>query len=368
MARAVKGDAHSIDDLVRLEASRTRLLGRISACMFVLTIIAVATALWVLRGLLTPLIVAVFLMILVDAVSREVAKFFPKAPEWSRVTASFLFLIVILAGSVWMVANSARPFAAELSGAGAKVASIVAERAADAGIPLPADTMFDSLDVKPYAGALARGAGHLIEDTLFVVVYLGFILASRSSFSRKFKLLFPEHGGRGHAERVVARVRSGAESYIGLQTFKAVMLAAFSYCIMAVAGLHNAPFLAFLVLLAAYVPLIGPALAVVVPTFLGLVQFDELWRVAALYASLQALVIALDNVLIPRLTGERLNMDPIVVLLSLGFWSLIFGLAGALLSTPLTVVVISLAAEAPGFRWLAVVLSGKGDPHIEVPT
>lgn len=363
MARASRGDSDGLQELARAEAARTRVLGRISACLFVITIIASAVALWILRGLLTPLIVAIFLMILVDAVSRQVGKAIPKSPEWMRVSASFVLMILILAASVLMVIRSAPSFAAELSGAGTKIASILATRAADAGLPLPIDTIFDGIDLKPAAAMLVRGAGHLLESTLFVVVYLGFILASRNSFRRKFRLLFPEHGGRGHAERVVERVRAGAESYVGLQTFKAVMLAAFSYCIMALLGLHNAPFLAFLILLVAYVPLIGPAAGVVVPVLLALVQFDLTWRVFAMYGGLQALVIGLDNILLPRMQGEKMNVDPVVVLLSLGFWSLIFGVAGALLSTPLTVVVISVAAEAPGFRWLAVALSGKAEPH-----
>jgi predicted PurR-regulated permease PerM len=345
----------------KLATIKARTLGRISTCLYILTVIAVAVALWVLRGLLTPLIVAIFLMILVDAVSREVGRAFPKSPEWARVSASFVLMIVILSASVWMVTRSVRPFEEELNGAGAKIAAILADKAADLGLNLPFDTIFDGLDLKPYVAAFLRGLQHLVTDTLFVIVYLGFILASRSSFQRKFRLLFPVHGGREHAERVVERVRRGAESYIGLQTFKAIMLAAFSYVIMAVLGLDNAPFLAFLILLAAYVPLIGPALGVIVPTLLALVQFGLNWQVFAMYVGLQALVILLDNILIPRLQGERMNIDPIVVLLSLGFWSLIFGAAGALLSTPLTVVVISLAAEAPGFRWLAIVLSGRGE-------
>jgi predicted PurR-regulated permease PerM len=367
MARSENHPPEGLHDLARVEAARTRILGRIAACLYLLTAIAGAAALWELRGLLTPLIVAIFLMILVDAVSRQVARVFPSSPEWSRVGASFVLMTVILSLAAWVVGESARPFAADLNGAGAKIAALLAEKAADLGLAIPFDTMFDGLDLKALLAPLARGAGHLLTELLFVVVYLGFLLASRPAFQRKIRLLFPDSAARAHAERVFERVRSGAESYIGLQTFKAIMLASFSYCIMALLGLHDAAFLAFLILLGSYVPLIGPAAGVVVPVLLALVQFGLSWRTGAMYLGLQALVIGLDNILLPRLQGEKMNIDPIVVLLSLGFWSLIFGVAGALLSTPLTVVVISIAAEAPGFRWLAVVLSGRGDTAAKDP-
>jgi len=37
------------------------------------------------------------------------------------------------------------------------------------------------------------------------------------------------------------------------------------------------------------------------------------------------------------------------------------GLPGALLSTPLTVMVMAIAAEFEGTRWLALLLSKKGE-------
>ena len=86
-----------------------------------------------------------------------------------------------------------------------------------------------------------------------------------------------------------------------------------------------------------------------------------------MFVSLQAAVIAIDSVLLPRLQGERLDVDPVVVLVSLTFWTLIFGIIGAIFSTILTVVVIAISAETPRLRWLAVVLSKRGDTVPALP-
>ena len=77
--------------------------------------------------------------------------------------------------------------------------------------------------------------------------------------------------------------------------------------------------------------------------------------------ALEASAIAIARLLRPRLQGERLDVDPVVVLVSLGFWNAIFGITGALFSTLLTVVVIAIVAEVPRLKWLAVVLSKRGD-------
>ena len=51
------------------------------------------------------------------------------------------------------------------------------------------------------------------------------------------------------------------------------------------------------------------------------------------------------------------------LLLSLAFWGAIWGVTGAFLSTPLTVMAMAIMAEFRGSRWIAVLLSADGDPY-----
>ena len=62
---------------------------------------------------------------------------------------------------------------------------------------------------------------------------------------------------------------------------------------------------------------------------------------------------------------DSLNIDPVVVLLSLAFWGAIWGIPGMFLSTPLTVTGIIILAQFQGSRWIAVLLSGDGEPEQE---
>jgi AI-2 transport protein TqsA len=260
---------------------QSRQLGRIASAASALAIIASVISLWLLRDLLTPLIVAIFLMILIDSISRYVARIAPWTPEWVRVISGFVVLSLLLAGAASVSLRSAPAFAAELGGAKFKLMHMF--DAATAALPVsvaPADTLLHNIDVKPYIAASLRRTGHVLESTLLAVIYLGFLLAARGAFQQKIALLFPDKQSRGHAQRVFQRVRQGAEDYIGLQTLKAVVLAIIAWIIMTAFGLHNALFLAFLTLLVAYIPIIGPAAAVVLPTMLAVLQFDLTWGTA----------------------------------------------------------------------------------------
>ncbi len=121
-------------------------------------------------------------------------------------------------------------------------------------------------------------------------------------------------------------------------------------------------FWAFLIFIFAYVPIIGGAIAVLLPPIFALVQFGAHWQPLALLVGSQSIHFAVGNFIAPRMQGVSLNVDPVVVVLSLAFWGAIWGVPGMFLSTPLTVVAIVVLIQFPSTRWLAVMLSRDGDP------
>src|SRR5687768_16859843 len=140
------------------------------------------------------------------------------------------------------------------------------------------------------------------------------------------------------------------------------MIAVAAWVAMAVVGLDNALFWAILIFIASYIPFIGGAVAVAGPPIFALLQFDGLFQAILLFVLLQAITSFVGNVILPRMQGQSLNIDPIVLLLALAFWSVVWGLTGAFLSTPLTTVMMVILAQFHGTRWIAVILSENGDP------
>ena len=327
----------------------------------ILAVLSVFAAAHWLQDVMTPLIVAVFSLLLIDILADQVGRVVPKTPEWVRVGAAFVFIFALLAASGALIYHSAPKFSQSLAEAARKSQDLVYELSDRFGLPFSEHPLTESVDFKPLGISLLLAVRRLATGLLLVMIYLGFILASRPFFASKLNRLFRTAESRSHAERVFQRVRLGAESYVGLQAFKGGLLALVFWAVMRVTGLDNALFLAFLVFLASFIPIIGPAAAVILPVILCLAQFDLSLRPVLMGIALEASVIAIDSVLLPRLQGERLDVDPVVVLVSLGFWNAIFGITGALFSTLLTVVVIAIVSEVPRLRWLAVVLSKRGE-------
>jgi AI-2 transport protein TqsA len=68
----------------------------------------------------------------------------------------------------------------------------------------------------------------------------------------------------------------------------------------------------------------------------------------------------------PTLAGRHLQVMPVALLFSLGFWAFIWGIPGALLATPLTVTIMIVLREFDSARWLPELLS-TGDGKRESP-
>ncbi len=229
--------------------------------------------------------------------------------------------------------------------------------------------LITQLNPQRYIGAAAQSLQNFAASAVLVLIYLGFIIASRRGFNRKIVSLFPQGGERDKAMVLFHRIRDGVEQYLWIQTVTGLMIAVGAWVAMAALRLDNAFFWAFLIFLAAYIPILGGAIGCFLPPLFALVQFPEsFWPAIILFVTLQTIFFVVGNIVLPRMQGDSLNMDPTVVLLSLAVWGALWGVPGMFLSTPLTVAFMVILAQFDGSRWIAILLSEDGDPQGVGPT
>ena len=315
------------------------------------------------QAVLTPLVVATFLMLLIDAVSRVLQRRLPGAPDWVRFGIAGAFILIGFAAIGGLFVIEAPPFAGEIRALEPKIDALLDQVTTLVGTaPITLRQMFSGVDPSHLLARVFATARSLISYGVLVIIYLGFLLASRVTFGKKVDGLYQTEDHRDAARRVTAAVRDAVERYVRLQTLKALMMAAVAWGLMAVMGIHDSLFVAFLVFLSAYVPVIGPVVGSLFPGLMALAQYDDLTRPALMIGLLGGAVFLIDNILMPKLQSDELNLDPLLVLISIGFWGAILGMPGVLLATPLTVTLMAITAEFASTRWLAVLISRDGHP------
>ena len=83
-------------------------------------------------------------------------------------------------------------------------------------------------------------------------------------------------------------------------------------------------------------------------TVVAIVSFDGLGKALAVAATYLALTTVEGQIVQPVLVGRRLDVHPLVVLLSLWFGGWLWGVAGVALAMPLVVSAKALAMELAG--------------------
>ncbi len=324
-----------------------------------------AYALHWLRDILTPLALAVFLLAMVDGLARLLAQRAPFVPDALALPIALLGSIIIAGLVIYAVGANAAGFAQELMNDTARLNQIIARVAGIFGVKVPPTLaqLINQLNPVRYMGAVAGAMQSFASGAIYVLVYLGFLIASRQGFQKKAVALFPARGERDGAADVFYRIRDSIQRYLWIQTVTGLMIAGLSAVVMYGVGLSNALFWAFLILVLSFVPVIGGAIGSTLPPLFALVQFPTTTRAIILFLGLQAIGFVVGNVIQPRMQRDSLNIDPVIVLLSLALWGALWGLPGMFLSTPLTVTVITILAQFNGSRWIAILLSGDGAPE-----
>ena len=335
-----------------------------TATMIMATVL-VGVVVWWLRGILTPFALALFLMVIIDGLARMLEHRIPRFPKKAALPLAMVLTTLVFVLVVYVTAANASAFVAQLITYAPKFNGLIVRISNELGIDTPPTVgqLVSQMNLPHYLSGVASAFKDVASGAALVFIYLIFLFISRHGFEERAHLLFVRRESFEQARRVFVRIRTGVERYVWVQTLAGAVIAGLTYGLMAAVGLNNAVFWAFLIFTASYVPILGGAIGILLPPIFALVQFDTYWQAILLLFGAEAIHFVIGNFITPRLQGVTLNVDPLVVLLSLAFWGAIWGVPGMFLSTPLTVVAIVILIQFPNTRWIAVLLSRDGDPE-----
>ncbi len=96
---------------------------------------------------------------------------------------------------------------------------------------------------------------------------------------------------------------------------------------------------AVLTILLNFIPNIGSVIAVMFITLMTLLQYESFGYALLVMATLILIQNIIGNIIEPKIFGDRLGLNPLVILFSLMLWGYIWGIIGMFLSVPLTAVI-----------------------------
>lgn len=218
----------------------------------------------------------------------------------------------------------------------------------------------NQLDLSGYLQSFGATVRALVSSMGIITVYLIFLLLEQRTFGNKIKAIIRDPKRQEDVFELIDKMRSDIRSYVGIKVLTSTATGLISYVVLKIVGVDFASFWAVLIFLLNFIPTIGSIIATLFPSLLTLVQFDTLGPFIVTISVLTGVQFCIGSLIEPKLMGNRLNLSPIVILLSLGLWGSIWGIPGMFLCVPITVILMIICSYFPATRPVAILLSGNG--------
>jgi predicted PurR-regulated permease PerM len=223
------------------------------------------------------------------------------------------------------------------------------------------ENFFGDLNFGKIFGELLNSLSSLLGSSFLIIIYVVFIFTEESFFQPKLRAICRTEEQYTKMRDLIDRIGNSMTHYIGLKSLMSVITGVLSYLILLFIGINSPAFWAFLIFILNFIPNIGSLIATVFPAIFSLLQFGSIWPFVLILVLVGTVQVLVGNFLEPRVMGQALNISPLVTILALSFWGVLWGITGMLLSVPITVMLVIIFTQFNPTKPFAILLSKTGE-------
>lgn len=318
-----------------------------------IAIFALGAILIYARSVLIPFVLAVLIFLVVSPVlDFLVLRLRFKRPLAVLVTLLLVLVIisiifVILSEAIQTIIATAGQYASSF----ANLIDIGLEKMERWNIAPDPETMtrINEIIINKVPGMVTGSFGtafDFVSGLFLVAIFVIFLLAGRH----------PELAWHGVYADVIAKIRR----YIITKTAVSTVTGVLVWLVLAAFKLKLAVVFGLLAFLLNFIPSIGSIIATLLPIPIAVAQFQgSPWMIILVIAIPGAIQMTIGNGIEPKIMGTGLNLHPIVILLALSFWGLIWGPVGMFLSVPITAMIRIVLMQVETLRPFGMLMAGK---------
>ncbi|MDR3625853.1 MAG: AI-2E family transporter [Ignavibacteriaceae bacterium] len=359
-------------------AIKLKLDGSVRFFIAVIGLTVIAIVLKELSHIFIPFVIAYFLYFLFSPLNEYLQE---KHVPLSLVTLLDILIVgIIVYGLSSIVISSFMRFGEQAPMYFDKLNKIVSDTAVSLKVKATFFRHFSiqkiiaRLNYQELAGGIFTSTFSLLGNTMFILFFFVFVVSGQSTIYNAiknrfvFKRVKPEPKEAKKGSQIEA-ANTDFDQWVGdklnierhenekklSDTFKAITEQIQRYIILKIAinlaaGIVVWIFLSILgvefpfiwglfVFLFNFIPTIGSAIALALPVIMTLLEFGSITFALVIALILMAIQTLFFNLIEPNLIGKRLNLNPLLILLSVLIWGYIWGIVGMLLSVPLTAII-----------------------------
>ena len=326
-----------------------------TACLILIAVVSLVTALIYTRSILIPLVISIFIYTMITPLIRYL-RFRMKFPRWLAIVISATIVLVPLVLVVIFISNSISNFVQTFSIYQAKLLESfnkLADLIRSYKIPLP-DEMLELKSLQamltgPSSVNFLKGVGSnavkVISYFSMVVIFVFFMLLG----SGRTKI----------TNTVIKEIQNKISAYLYIHIIVSIFTGICVGIVYFSVGLELALMFIVCTIVLNFIPNVGSIIAVLLPMPIALMQFGptaSFWIVLIIPACMQFVI---GSIMEPKLLGGGMDLHPVTIIGSLVFWTLVWGVPGAFLAVPMTAAVRIILSKLEPTRAFAEILSGR---------
>ena len=197
----------------------------------------------------------------------------------------------------------------------------------------------------------------LFGNFVLILIYVIFLLSEFGSIRKRILIAFSSERSRKIAD-TLTDIFTDVKKYVVGKTLINLSYGTLVTLILWIFGVDFYIVWGFLAFLMAYIPNIGSMISTVLPFLTALIQYDGDFTKPLMVLILMIVSANLvGNIIEPKILGDKLNLSPILLLLSLIFWGYLWGLLGMILSVPIMSMIKIILSKFEHTKPLSIMMS-----------
>ncbi|RYG92290.1 AI-2E family transporter [Loktanella sp. IMCC34160] len=222
-----------------------------------------------------------------------------------------------------------------------------------------------SVEVSGYVRTVAGQAGNLMQGTVLVILFVGFLFAERIWFSTKLTNFVGDGVQAERVGKIIASIIHRVNYYLLVKSAVSVITGIMVFAVATAFDLELAVAIGILTFVLNYIPNVGSIVATGMVALVAFVQTSDPTITAAIFVICGLIQFINGNVIDPWMMGRALRLSSFGIIISLAFWGAVWGIPGMFLSVPIMVMLLVVCSHVPALRPVAILLSREGLPEPE---
>ncbi len=199
----------------------------------------------------------------------------------------------------------------------------------------------------------------LLSSFIFTMVFWVFMIIGKNNFEKRLKIAFEDPSGI--ISRSITSINQQIQSYIIIKTIISFLTGLLVTVVLFIYNIDFALMWGVITFILNFIPNVGSIIATIIPMIIAFFQYG--FGISAISMSVILIVIqnVVGNILEPQYLGKHMDLSAVFVLFSLIFWGWIWGIAGMFLSVPIAAALKILFSNIEPLKPIAILLSSKAE-------